>query len=226
MLREGVLLGVIVIRRTEARLFTDKRIVLLQTFADQAVIAIENVRLFKELEARTQQLTRSVDKLTALGEVSRALSSTLDLEAVLQTIVSRASQLAGADGCVIYEYEEGSEEFRMRASYNFDAASKPSGRGRCAREKGQMGRAVETREPMQVADIAAYGALRRAAPPGGGPEAPARCLRSQGTVTTSLALIVRDRHRRLPDTRVARCIAARDVDGIHTTVAPAGALGT
>ena len=70
--------------------FTDKQIALLKTFADQAVIAIENVRLFKELEARTTQLTRSVGELKALGEVGQAVSSTLDLETVLSTIVSRA----------------------------------------------------------------------------------------------------------------------------------------
>jgi GAF domain-containing protein len=101
MLREGVLVGVIAMWRSEVRPFTDKQVEVVTTFADQAVIAIENVRLFKELEARTGELTRSVEKLTALGEVSHALSSTLDVEAVLNTIVSRASQLAGAAGCSI-----------------------------------------------------------------------------------------------------------------------------
>ena len=90
------------------------QIALLKTFADQAVIAIENVRLFKELEARTRELTRSVDQLTALGEISRAVSSTLDVETVLQTIVARASQLAGTDGCAIYEYDEATEAFHIR----------------------------------------------------------------------------------------------------------------
>ena len=90
------------------------------TFADQAVIAIENVRLFQELEARTAQLTRSVDELRALGEVGQAVSSTLDLETVLNTIVSRAAQLAGADGASIYEYDEATREFRMRAAHNYD----------------------------------------------------------------------------------------------------------
>ena len=70
----------------------------METFADQAVIAIENARLLSELQARTGELTRSVRELQALGEVSQALSSTLDLETVLNTIVSRANQLAGTDG--------------------------------------------------------------------------------------------------------------------------------
>ena len=77
--------------------FPDNQIALLKTFADQAVIAIENVRLFTELQARTGELTRSVQELQALGEVGQALSSTLDLETVLSTIVARASQLAGTD---------------------------------------------------------------------------------------------------------------------------------
>src|SRR6266851_3113735 len=106
LLREGAAVGTIQLRRAVVNPFTDKQIALLQTFADQAVIAIENVRLFQELEARTAELTRSVGELTALGEVSQALSSTLDVETVLNTIVSRASQLAGAAGCSIYEYNE------------------------------------------------------------------------------------------------------------------------
>ena len=81
-------IGAIVIRRTEVRPFTDKQIKLLETFADQAVIAIENVRLFQELEARTRELARSVGELRAFGEVSQAVSSTLDLEKVLETIVA------------------------------------------------------------------------------------------------------------------------------------------
>src|SRR3989441_11184913 len=103
MLREGTPIGVINIRRQEVRPFSEKHIALLKTFADQAVIAIENVRLFQELQTRTRELARSVDELRALGEVGRAVSSTLDVETALNTIVSRASQLAGADGCTIYQ---------------------------------------------------------------------------------------------------------------------------
>ena len=120
LLREGTAVGTINLRRTEIDPFTDKQIALLQTFASQAVIAIQNVRLFKELEARTAQLTRSVEELKALGEVSQALSSTLDLETVLNTIVSRASQLAGTDSCTVYEYDERTEEFHLRATNNLD----------------------------------------------------------------------------------------------------------
>src|SRR5262245_52619499 len=96
LLREGIPLGAILIRRTEVRPFTPPQIKLLETFADQAVIALENVRLFQELEARTRELARSVGELKALGEVGQAVSSTLDLETVLTRIASHAVQLTGA----------------------------------------------------------------------------------------------------------------------------------
>ena len=69
------------------------------------------MRLFKELDERTNELTRSVGELKALGEVGQAVSSTLDLETVLTRIVSHAVQLSGTDGGAIYEYDEPSEEF-------------------------------------------------------------------------------------------------------------------
>ena len=94
LMREGVAIGAIAILRSEAQLFTERQVALLETFADQAVIAIENVRLFHELQERTHELTRSVDELRALGEVGQAVSSSLDLETVLNTIVSRAVEIS------------------------------------------------------------------------------------------------------------------------------------
>jgi len=127
---------------------------LLQTFADQAVIAIENVRLFTELQVRTQELTRSVGQLTALGEVGRAVSSTLDLETVLSTIVSRAIQLSGTDGGSVYEYDEATEEFSLRASRGLPQAYVEQVRDTRPRKgEGAVGRVALTREPVQIADI-------------------------------------------------------------------------
>ena len=91
LMRDNKSVGAIAVGRAVPELFSEKQIALLQTFADQAVIAIENVRLFKELEARTTELMQSVGELQALGEVGQAVSSTLDLEIVLSTIVSRAT---------------------------------------------------------------------------------------------------------------------------------------
>jgi two-component system, NtrC family, sensor kinase len=152
--REGVPIGALSVWRGEARPFSDKQIALIQTFADQAVIAIENVRLFKELQARTGELTQSVEKLRALGEVSRSVTSTLDVETVLETVVSRARQLAGADGCLIYEYDAGTEQFHSRATNNLDAVYAEALRSTPIRKgEGISGRAAEMREPVEVADI-------------------------------------------------------------------------
>src|SRR4030095_5618531 len=116
LLRESVPIGAILIRRSEVRPFTDKHIKLLETFAAQAVIAIENVRLFQELEARTRELVQSVGELRALGEGGQGVSSTLDIETLLTSIGSHAVQLSGADGGAIYEYDEPAEEFLLRAT--------------------------------------------------------------------------------------------------------------
>ncbi|MDP2700991.1 MAG: GAF domain-containing protein, partial [Candidatus Rokubacteria bacterium] len=161
MLREGAPIGVIAVARAAPGPFSDNEIELLKTFADQAVIAVENVRLFKELEARTGELTQSVEKLTALGEVSQALSSTLDVETVLNTIVSHASQLAGAAGCSIYEYDESAEQFELRATHNDDTEFVEALRAVPLRKgEGLMGRAAEMREPVQIADITQPGAYQ------------------------------------------------------------------
>jgi len=159
MLRASELLGVIIIFRPEVRPFSDGHVALMETFADQAAIAIENARLLTELQARTDQLTRSVDELKALGEVSQALSSTLDLETVLSTIASRASQIAGTDTCTVYEYDEQAEALVFRATHNLAdevvavMQSTPIRRG-----QGVGGRMAITLEPVQVPDIAEAGA--------------------------------------------------------------------
>jgi len=163
MLRDGQPIGAIAITRVEAGGFSPTEIALLQTFADQAVIAVENARLLGELRARTRELTRSVEELTALGEVSQALSSTLDLETVLQTIVTRANQLAGTDGCSIFEYDEAAEAFQLRASRYADprdaAVLDPIARATpIPKGQGLAGRAALLREPVHISDIAVEGA--------------------------------------------------------------------
>ena len=154
LLREGPPIGAIVIRRTEVQPFTEKQIQLLKTFADQAVIAIENVRLFQELEARTRELAQSVGELRALGDVSQAVSSTLDLEKVLETIVARAVQLSGTDCGVIYEYDESAQEFNLRASHRMEEEVVEGLRAARVRlGEGATGRAATTRTPVQIPDI-------------------------------------------------------------------------
>ena len=103
LVREDVAIGVIQLRRAEASVFTDKQIALLQTFADQAVIAIENVRLFTELQEKNGALTGSLERQTATSEVLRAIAHTqTDAQPVFDTIVQSAARLCRAHTTAVF----------------------------------------------------------------------------------------------------------------------------
>src|SRR5262249_35290172 len=99
LLREGKAIGAILIRRTEVRPFSDKHIALLKTFADQAVIAIENVRLFKELEARNRDLTATSDILQVIAR------SPTDTQPVFDTIARSTAQLCEASNVMVFRVD-------------------------------------------------------------------------------------------------------------------------
>jgi len=154
MWQDGRLIGAIAVSRTRSGAFSDQQVELLKTFAEQAVIAIKNVHLFTELEARTAQLSRSVGELRALGEIGQAVSSTLDLETVLGTIVARARELTGTDGGSVYEYDEAREEFHLHTTNGLPAELVDALRAAPIRKgEGALGRMAVTGEPVQVPDI-------------------------------------------------------------------------
>jgi GAF domain-containing protein len=154
MLREGMPIGVLSLQRKTVRPFTEKQIELVTTFADQAVIAIENVRLFDEVQARTRELIQSVEELRALGQVTQAVNSTVDLETVLTTIVAKATQLSSTEAGAIYVFDDANQEFQLRATYGLDDAVVAELRDSHIRiGETAISDAVEQRMPIQIADI-------------------------------------------------------------------------
>jgi PAS domain S-box-containing protein len=153
LLREGTLIGVILLLRRVARPFTEQQIELVSTFADQAVIAIENVRLFDEVQARTRELTQSVGELQALGEVSQAVNSTVDLETVLATIVAKATQLSGTEAGAIYVFDAANGRFQLRATYGMTPEMIAVIKEHHADFSEAVRAATQRREPEQVADL-------------------------------------------------------------------------
>jgi signal transduction histidine kinase/CheY-like chemotaxis protein len=117
MLAADRVVGVIALWRTVVEPFDDRTTGVVAAFAAQGAVAIQNVQLVHELQERSGELSRSVEELKALGEVSRAVSSTLDLDQVLTTIVTRAVELSNTDGGSIFELEPPTARFRLRTCF-------------------------------------------------------------------------------------------------------------
>jgi signal transduction histidine kinase len=156
LLREGTPIGVIILTRLKVRPFTDKQIALVSTFADQAVIAIENVRLFDEVQARTEELSESLRQQTATAEVLKTISRTaFDLQRVLATLLENAVRICGAKHGIIFRYD--GECCRAAAAYNAPPGTlefwkrTPIRAGR----RTATGRALLERRVVQISDVQA-----------------------------------------------------------------------
>jgi len=151
MLRENGCIGAIGVARAAAGRFNDQHVGLLRTFADQAALAIEHARLFGEL-------TRSVDELTALAQISQTVSSTLELGTVLTSIVAHAVALSASDAGAIYEFDEAAQEFHLRVTHAMSDELTAGLRAAPPRlGEGALGRAGALREAVQVPDLLAEG---------------------------------------------------------------------
>src|SRR5262249_28969609 len=140
--------------KTRVEPFTDQDVELLEIFADQAVIAVETARLFQELKTQTEALTHSVEEMRILGEVGRAVSSTLELQTVLETIITHAVRLSEAHAGTIYEFNEETEVFEPRASYGMSAEIIEILRDSKIRfGEGTVGVAAARREAFQIGDL-------------------------------------------------------------------------
>jgi GAF domain-containing protein len=157
LMREGAAIGILRLTRNEVQPFTDKQIELVQTFADQAVIAIENVRLFDEVQARTRDLTESLEQQTATSEVLRVMSSSPgDLEPVFKAMLENAVRICEASFGNLLLYD--GDVFRHVALHNApkawaaDSERDPVPSRRSARI---LYRVADTKQVAHVADIAA-----------------------------------------------------------------------
>ena len=156
MLREAVPTGVLTLSRSDVRPFTDKQIELVTTFADQAAIAIENVRLFDVVQKRTEELTESLHQQTATSDVLKVISrSTFDLQTVLDTLVESASRLCEADMASINRERDG--VYRQAASYGFTAEMQAymSNHPIAAGQGSIVGRAVMDGATIHIPDVLA-----------------------------------------------------------------------
>jgi signal transduction histidine kinase len=147
LLRDSLPVGVVTLVRSEVKPFNDRQIELVTTFANQAVIAIENTRLFEEVQARNRDLT-------ALVEVGRAVSSTLDLKVVQKTIVDRAVELSGTDGGSIFYFRKDVGRFELGETSGLDeeVVAKVRKLDILAEQTG-LGEAIANRQPLQVPEF-------------------------------------------------------------------------
>jgi two-component system NtrC family sensor kinase len=154
LLREGRYVGVIFVAKTVPQPFSGKQIELVETFADQAVIAIENVRLFQELQTRNAELTESLEQQTATAEILRVISSSLtDLQPVMDVVAESAARFCGATNAAIFRLD--GETLRFVAGYGDTPTHMPIGLSIKISSGLVAGRVVSERRTIQVEDLLA-----------------------------------------------------------------------
>ena len=155
MIVDDEVVGVLTVWRTTVEPFDEHTTALLTTFAEQAALALRTVELFSELEARSAELARKVDEMEALAEVGQAISSTLDPDEVLTTIIEHAVELSGADGGSLMEYDDQRRLFRVRTTYGTSASVRKRLKTvRIDVDDSFVGRAASSGLPVQVHDLA------------------------------------------------------------------------
>ena len=167
LMREGNAIGVIMVRRTFTSTFTDKEIALLRTFADQAVIAIENVRLFKELQARNTEITEALEQQIATAEILKVISSSpTDIQPVFDAILENATRLCDAHMAVLRLYD--GNVFRWAAtrgvSVEFARWAAEEGHKYSPQPDGAVGKMIAERQPVHILDRRESSAYLRRSP--------------------------------------------------------------
>jgi signal transduction histidine kinase/ActR/RegA family two-component response regulator len=155
MIVDDEVVGVLGVWRTTVARFDERAVELLGVFAAQAAIVVENVGLVRALESRSAELASKIEQLEALREVGEAVSSSLNLQEVLEQIVANAVRMTDTDGGSIMEYNEHDDCFEVRSAFGSSDALLEKLRGiKIRRESTLVGRAALDRRPLEVADLA------------------------------------------------------------------------
>jgi signal transduction histidine kinase/CheY-like chemotaxis protein len=156
MLLDDEVVGALAVWRNEVSPFAEREMAIVAAFAGQAALAVNSVQLVQELEARGAELAKKVGELEALREIGEAVSSSLDVDDVLSTVVMHAVELSGTDGGSIMEYSEREQCFRVRSVYRTGQEVVEALRSiRIDLDETLVGRAARQRRPVAVADLGA-----------------------------------------------------------------------
>lgn len=154
LLRDGKAIGAFALTRSKVRPYSQDQVELAETFASQAVLAIENARLISELRDRAERLARSAVEMRALEDVAQTISSSIELDVVLSTIVTKAVELSGTDAGAIYVYDDTRSKFEMRATFGLDQETVASlRRYGIGLDEPHIAQAFAEADPIQITDL-------------------------------------------------------------------------